>query len=88
VLRSRHVDDRQLLGAGQPGRFLAAAITIAAPRALIPAQATALAAGARLRAAQATATRNTDASRRAVTTPILRSGWQSAATCPGTNSTP
>jgi len=40
---------------------LAEAITIAAPRALIPAHATALAARARLRAAQATATGNTDA---------------------------
>jgi hypothetical protein len=43
------------------GRHLAEAITIAAPRALIPACATALAARARLRAAQATATGNTDA---------------------------
>src|SRR5215831_2634756 len=42
-------------------RHLAEAITIAAPRGLIPAHATALAARARLRAAQATATGNTDA---------------------------
>jgi hypothetical protein len=42
------------------GRHLAEAITIAAPRALIPARATALAARARLRAAQA-ATGNADA---------------------------
>jgi tetratricopeptide (TPR) repeat protein len=42
------------------GRHLAEAITIAAPRALIPAHATALAGRARLRAAQA-ATGNTDA---------------------------
>jgi tetratricopeptide (TPR) repeat protein len=42
-------------------RHLAEAITIAAPRALIPAHATALAARARLRAAQATATGDTDA---------------------------
>ena len=42
------------------GRHLAEAITIAAPRALIPAHATAMAARARLRAAQATAG-NTDA---------------------------
>ena len=40
-------------------RHLAEAITIAAPRALIPAHATTLAARARLRAAQATATGNT-----------------------------
>jgi tetratricopeptide (TPR) repeat protein len=43
------------------GRHLAEALTIAAPRALIPAYATALAARARLRGAQATATGNTDA---------------------------
>jgi tetratricopeptide (TPR) repeat protein len=42
-------------------RHLAEAITIAAPRLLIPAHAAALAARARLRAAQATATGNTDA---------------------------
>ena len=42
-------------------RHLAEAITIAAPRALIPAQATVLAARARLRAAHATATGNADA---------------------------
>src|SRR5262249_39565920 len=40
-------------------RHLAEAITIAAPRALIPAHATALAARARLRAAQAITTKNT-----------------------------
>jgi tetratricopeptide (TPR) repeat protein len=43
------------------GRHLAEAITIAAPRGLIPAHAAALAGRARLRAAQATATGNTDA---------------------------
>jgi tetratricopeptide (TPR) repeat protein len=42
-------------------RYLAEAITIAAPRAPIPAHATALAARARLRAAQAMVTGNTDA---------------------------
>jgi tetratricopeptide (TPR) repeat protein len=42
-------------------RHLAEAITIAAPRSLIPAHATALAARARLRAAQATTNGNTDA---------------------------
>jgi tetratricopeptide (TPR) repeat protein len=46
---------------GAAYRHLAEAITIAAPRALIPAQATALAARARLRAAQATASGNADA---------------------------
>src|SRR5262249_51218464 len=45
---------------GTAERHLAEALTIAAPRALIPAQATALAARARLRAAQA-AIGNTDA---------------------------
>ncbi len=43
------------------GRHLAEAITIAAPRGLIPAHAAALAARAQLRAAQATATGNSDA---------------------------
>jgi tetratricopeptide (TPR) repeat protein len=42
-------------------RYLAEAINIAAPRSLIPAHVTALAARARLRAAHATATSNTDA---------------------------
>jgi tetratricopeptide (TPR) repeat protein len=46
---------------GAAARHLAEAITIAAPRALIPAQATALAARARLRSAHVTATGNTDA---------------------------
>ena len=46
---------------GTAERYLAEAITIAAPRDLIPACATALAARARLRAAQATATGNLDA---------------------------
>jgi hypothetical protein len=41
-------------------RHLAEAITIAAPRALVPTHATALAARARLRAAQAATTGNTD----------------------------
>jgi tetratricopeptide (TPR) repeat protein len=44
---------------GAAERHLGEAITIAAPRGLIPAQATALAARARLRGAQATATGNT-----------------------------
>ena len=70
------------------GRHLAEAITIAAPRGLIPAHASALAARARLRAAQATATGDTDAWRRAATTRTPRGGWRSATTCPGTNSTP
>jgi tetratricopeptide (TPR) repeat protein len=46
---------------GTAERHLAEAMTIAAPRGLIPAQAAALAARARLRAAQATAADNTDA---------------------------
>jgi hypothetical protein len=46
---------------GTAERRLAEAITIAGPRTVIPAQATALAARARLRAAQATTTGNTDA---------------------------
>src|SRR5215467_10493270 len=51
-------------------RHLAEVIAIAAPRALIPAQATALAGRARLRAAQATATGATPMCwHRAVTTP-------------------